>query len=264
EIPPYNGFGSLEDSLQNCLRLQPERPKKDYVKLMENDHRVLRYEAILDSPREDDKLRKFIISYRLGDDTITIHEPPQRNTGIIGGRFLERTRVSKPNSTPEHPQFYGPSDLHIGATIEVFRQRFIICSADLFVLKYAEEHPEQFTPAVIESLRQHLGNEIGRSDARLTTNIRVQRRPGDFIRLYAEVRNKLKHMRITNHEEIRQMFLRYDKDRQGFISRENINDIFRQINLPLDNDLTDAMIAECTTNEQGKISLYDFLRFFDN
>jgi hypothetical protein len=47
EIPPYNGFGSIEDSLQNCLRLQPERPKKDYVKLMENDHRVLRYEAVL-------------------------------------------------------------------------------------------------------------------------------------------------------------------------------------------------------------------------
>jgi hypothetical protein len=37
-----------------------------------------------------------VISYRLGDDTISIHEPPQRNTGIIGGRFLERTRVSKP------------------------------------------------------------------------------------------------------------------------------------------------------------------------
>ena len=49
-----------------------------------------------DSPRDIDKSRKFIISYRLGDDTISIHEPPQRNTGIIGGRFLERTRVSKP------------------------------------------------------------------------------------------------------------------------------------------------------------------------
>ncbi|CAF3329328.1 unnamed protein product [Rotaria socialis] len=264
EIPPYNGFGSLEDSMQNCLRLQPERPKKDYVKLMENDHRVLRYEAVLDSPREDDRSRKFIISYRLGDDTITIHEPPQRNSGMIGGRFLERTRVSKPGSTLERPQFYGPCDFYIGATVEVFRQRFVICSADLFVLKYAEEHPEQFTPAVIESLRQHLSNETGRPDARLTTNIRIQRRPGDFIRLYAEVRNKLKHMRITNHEEIRQMFLRYDKDRSGFVTRENIMDLFRQINLPLENDLIDAMVAECTTNSEGKINLYDFLRFFDS
>ncbi|CAF4069854.1 unnamed protein product, partial [Adineta steineri] len=219
EIPPYNGFGTLEDSLQNCLRLQPDRPKKDYVKLMENDHKVLRYDAVLDSPRENDKLRRFIISYRLGDDTITIHEPPQRNTGIIGGRFLEPTRVSKPGSSTEYPQYYGPSDFYIGANIEVFRQRFIIRSADLFVLKYAEEHPEQFTPAVVESLRQHLSNEPGRPDARLSTNVHVQRRPGDFIRLYAEIRNKLKALRITNHEQIRQMFLRYDKDRNGYVAR---------------------------------------------
>lgn len=141
----------------------------------------------------------------------------------------------------EHPQFYGPADFYIGATVEIFRQRFVIQSADLYVLKYAEEHPEQFPPAVLESLRQHLGNEAGRPDARLTTNVHVQRRPGDFIRLYAEVRNKLKHMRITNHEEIRQMFLRYDKDRRGFITRQNIHDIFRQINLPLENDLVDAV-----------------------
>jgi Ca2+-binding EF-hand superfamily protein len=48
-------------------------------------------------------------------------------------------------------------------------------------------------------------------------------------------------MRITNHEEIRQMFLRYDKDRNGYITRENILDLFRQINLPLENDLIDAV-----------------------
>lgn len=48
-------------------------------------------------------------------------------------------------------------------------------------------------------------------------------------------------MRITNHEEIRQMFLRYDKDRRGFITRENIIDLFRQINLPLENDLIEAV-----------------------
>jgi hypothetical protein len=144
-------------------------------------------------------------------------------------------------SSPEYPQFYGPSDFYIGAIIEVFRQRFVIRSADLYVLKYAEEHPEQFSPTVIQSLRQHLSNESGRPDARLSTNIHVQRKPGDFIRLYAEIRNKLKHMRLTNHEEIRQMFLRYDKDRQGYITRENIFDLFRQINLPLEDDLIDAV-----------------------
>ncbi|CAF4257787.1 unnamed protein product [Rotaria sordida] len=98
---------------------------------MGNDYRILRYEA--DSSRGDDKLRKFITSYCLSDDTISIHELPQRHT----------------DSSFEHPQFYSPGDFYIGATIEVFHQRFIIRLADLFVLKYAE----QFSPTVIESLR---------------------------------------------------------------------------------------------------------------
>ena len=34
-IPPYNGFGSEEDSLGNCLRLENKPPKKDYYKYIE-------------------------------------------------------------------------------------------------------------------------------------------------------------------------------------------------------------------------------------
>ena len=96
EIAPYNGYGSLEDSLQNCLYLVPEPPKKDYIKLMENEHKVLRYEAVLNTTNNDDKGRKFIISYRLSDDTVGIYEPPMRNSGIIGGKFLENCRIAKP------------------------------------------------------------------------------------------------------------------------------------------------------------------------
>jgi len=37
EIPPYNGFGSEEDSLCNCLSLIPKPPKRDFIKFMEKD-----------------------------------------------------------------------------------------------------------------------------------------------------------------------------------------------------------------------------------
>ena len=47
EIPPYNNFGSLEDSLQSCLSLIPQPPKKDFIKMLENDHKVLRFEAVM-------------------------------------------------------------------------------------------------------------------------------------------------------------------------------------------------------------------------
>ena len=52
---------------------------------------------------------------------VTIYEPPVRNSGIIGGKFLERTRVAKPCTTMEKPQFYGPQDFAIGAVIKIFK-----------------------------------------------------------------------------------------------------------------------------------------------
>ena len=37
EMPPYNGFGSEEDSLASCQQLIPKPPKRDFVKFMEKD-----------------------------------------------------------------------------------------------------------------------------------------------------------------------------------------------------------------------------------
>ena len=47
EIPPYNGFGALEDSLQSCLSLIPQPPKKDFIKMLENDGKTLRFAAVM-------------------------------------------------------------------------------------------------------------------------------------------------------------------------------------------------------------------------
>ncbi|WP_411025290.1 DM10 domain-containing protein, partial [Salmonella sp. s57379] len=130
-IPPYNGFGSLEDSLQNCLTLFPEPPKKDLIKLIKNDNKVLRYAARLDSQNPEDMGRNFIFYYFLSNDMLSIFETFKRNTGISGGKFLEKTRVPKPGSSVENPEYYGPADFAIGATVEVFGRRFILTDADL-------------------------------------------------------------------------------------------------------------------------------------
>ena len=63
QIPPFNGFGSLEDSMQNCLSLVPQPPKKDFIKMLENDNKVLRYQAKMQSAREEDRERRFIESF---------------------------------------------------------------------------------------------------------------------------------------------------------------------------------------------------------
>ena len=50
---------------------------------------------------------------------MAIYEPPVRNSGIIGGKFLEKTRVAKPGSTIDKPVYYGPNDFKVGAIIQV-------------------------------------------------------------------------------------------------------------------------------------------------
>ena len=43
EVPPYNGYGTPEDSLGSVYSLQPKPPKKDMTKLFTNDQYVLRF-----------------------------------------------------------------------------------------------------------------------------------------------------------------------------------------------------------------------------
>ncbi|KAM3861068.1 EF-hand domain-containing protein 1 [Diretmus argenteus] len=173
EVPPYNGFGSLEDSLQNCLSLVPEPPKKNMIKMLENDHKVLRYTARLDSQYPEDDGRPFILSYFLSDDMISIFE--KRTSGIMGGKFLEKTRVPKPGSTVENPEFYSPADFTVGATVEVFGHRFVLTDADHYVLKYLESISDQIPSQTLDSMRQRLGTHLDQGtanpNASLTLNI---------------------------------------------------------------------------------------------
>lgn len=72
--------------------------------------------------------------------------------------------------------FYGPQDFYIGALVNIFKHKFRIIGADLYVLKFAEEHPEQFPPNVIDSLRNHLSGITGRLDAREIGAVNLRRR----------------------------------------------------------------------------------------
>ena len=71
------------------------------------------------------------------------------------------------------------------------------------------------------------------------------KRNGDFDRMYSEIKNLLKTMRIKNAEHIRDMFLKFDADRTGTINKANLKDLFRAVNLPVDDDLLDTVIS-CT------------------
>ncbi|XP_054672405.1 EF-hand domain-containing family member C2 isoform X1 [Grus americana] len=156
-FPPYTGFGSEEDSLCSCMGLLPKPPQKDFKEFMEKDRsgkesNILRFLAKLITDSPIDKDRKFIISYFLSDDTISVFEHIQRNTGILGGKFLERGRIKKPGQElfkSEPSEYFKAQDLFVGARVCFHGHNFLLVDADEYTFNYMEKHANEFSVADI-------------------------------------------------------------------------------------------------------------------
>ncbi|XP_062258095.1 EF-hand domain-containing family member C2 [Platichthys flesus] len=160
-MPPYNGFGSEEDSLSFCRGLLPKPRQKDFQKFMEKDRKVMTFHAKIVTTDPIVSERLFIVSYFLIDDTINVYEPIQRNSGIPGGRFLERVRVRKPGQqlfTSEPPQFFEAQDLYVGASVCINNVTFRLLDADEYTFSYMEQRPLEFPQANVGNVLSKLGS----------------------------------------------------------------------------------------------------------
>ena len=137
QIPPHNGFGDEVDSLGYVYDLIPKKPKIDFFKYVDNDKKILRYTARFNTRVPEDVDRRFIISYYLGDDTISIFEPAQKNSGIIEGPFLRREKYK---NVDNNNQFITPTDLPVGGDIKVNTYNFHILGCDDYTTKYLATH----------------------------------------------------------------------------------------------------------------------------
>ncbi|GMH37263.1 hypothetical protein BSKO_05136 [Bryopsis sp. KO-2023] len=167
-IPPHSsGIGSEEDSLQTVFNLVPKRPPQHNAA---GDGFILRFIGKFREgfgfklPQPRDKDRRFVISYFEKDQTLSIFEVPVPNSGITGGKFLERIRVPQTSSTPSGGSRYVcPQDMFIGARLQVFSRVFELLTADESTLKHMEANPTRYAAAdftgivrkVHKSLRQN-------------------------------------------------------------------------------------------------------------
>lgn len=169
---PYKGglvtFGNEEDSLASTRGLVPRKATRDVRKLLALDGKVLRFLARLQTTVPQDKDRRFVISYYLGDDTsawgvgggrggcgcthptpppspppppptpspsppppppppVSVFEPPRRNSGIVGGMFVKRQRLRRPDGT-----YYDWTDFTEGAIVPLLNYRFVLAEADQY------------------------------------------------------------------------------------------------------------------------------------
>jgi hypothetical protein len=138
QIPPHNGFGDEIDSLGYVFKLLPEKPKRDFFKYVDNDKTVLRYIARFNTQVPEDVDRRFIVSFFLADDSISIYEPAQKNSGILEGKFLERRKYK--NTDRNDGSFITPTDMPISGDVKINGYSFHIESCDEFSQKWLSTH----------------------------------------------------------------------------------------------------------------------------
>uniref|UniRef100_A0A8C5LW21 EF-hand domain-containing family member C2 n=1 Tax=Leptobrachium leishanense TaxID=445787 RepID=A0A8C5LW21_9ANUR len=211
KLPPYNGFGSEEDSLCSCLGLLPKPPQRDFKKFMEKDRNglesnVLRFVAKLATDNPINKERKFIVSYYLCDDTVSVFEPIQRNSGIDGGKFLERRRVKKPGQElykSELSEYFKAEDLFVGARVCFNGYNFILVDADEYVFNYMEKNANDFPMADIATIISKL-KSIAEPRSREIKQLFAANDPGNSTEMpYETFRNVLADIsdrQLTEHQ----------------------------------------------------------------
>ena len=140
--------------MASVIALQPKPPKFDMKKMFKQDMHVLRFEAQLVSTEPDDETRRFIISFYCGDDTIQIYEICDKNSGRIGGRFMERKKQTNPTSG----KYYSEKDFVLGATVFLAGFKFMLVKADEYTEKYMEDNegtfPQASLVAIIEKMKK--------------------------------------------------------------------------------------------------------------
>ncbi|KAH9082333.1 hypothetical protein Ae201684P_009659 [Aphanomyces euteiches] len=166
----------------------------------------LRFRAIFANPPDDIQAkRSFVLSFFLLDATMAIYEPPVANSGLPGGKFLDRQnyKLHQPLN-----RFARATDFFVGATIQLAlspTQPFLLVQADDQTLSYCEDHADEFPRSNIDVVLARIVAQLKEQSSALRHVFRSQTAVGDNPRTLAKdkfedvVRNRL-HLRLQQQE----------------------------------------------------------------
>jgi len=247
KTPDYTGYGSQDDSMASVTHLIPKPPRKDFNKLYHHDGKILRFKARFANPKPEDNDRVFVISFDLADDTLSIHEPPQRNLGIVTGKFLEKN-VHMNQVTGD---LFKPGDLAPGSLIKVYNQEFEILDMDDYTAKMFADPGARHQGFDLEAVMQKL-RESMRQQYPLVRDI-FRRFDGDHdgVITLAEFRTALRKFGFQlSDEEVVQIMRHFDSRRDGQVSYNEFCDML------LDEDYTTGMLKTKPRLDAGRDADY--------
>jgi EF-hand domain-containing protein 1 len=191
-------------------------------KMFKQDMHTLRFEASLVSTEPDDETRQFIISFYCGDDTVQIYEICDKNSGRMGGRFMER----KKQTNPVNGKYYTERDFLIGNVVFLAGFKFRILKGDEYTLKYMEDNAAVFPAASIE----HIVEKIKKASVK-----------------FPSLQDYAIHLMKT-----------LDKNNDGFVDVSEFSACLQSLNIFLTKQEEHTLLRRFDQNGDGKVSMEEF------
>ena len=122
----YSIIRKKADRDNNNLAL-PFCPESKLPSFLEHDRRVLLFNAYFEedvhqSLDQEKILHQCEIYFYVEDGTMEVVQTKTENSGIVQGKFLRRSKVVKPGTSPSC--HYGIDDLKIGNTLDIYCRSF--------------------------------------------------------------------------------------------------------------------------------------------
>ena len=198
-------------------------------KMFKQDMHVLRFEAQLVSTEPDDETRRFIISFYCGDDTIQIYEVCDKNSGRIGGRFMER----KKQTNPVTQRYYTEKEFVIGAVVALVGFKFRLLKADEYTEKYMEDNSHVFPEASIDHI-------------------------------FDKLQKGAKLFKGSLQEYAVHLMKILDKNNDGFVNVEEFSKGLEELNIFVTNHEQHTLLRKFDVNGDGKVSMEEFYNTLAN
>merc|ERR1712167_493473 len=182
---------------------------------------------------------------------ISVFEPQQRNSGILGGKFLEYMRCPKPESNVNRPTYFTLRDFVIGKVLEINNYKFKLNDADVYVLNWMRDNRDECTGEQIRSVENMLDPDGSKS---LGNDV-------DRDALIQQVRDQLKYNNYLNYNNLEKSFREVDTDGSGALEKAEVGKLCRKYEVPLDDALLGKILDIADRNNDGKIDYAEFIGF---
>lgn len=204
------------------------------MKLFNHDGKVLRFKAKFLDPKPEDQDRIFVISFYLADDSISIHEPPQRNLGIVTGKFLEKgVHLNQVTG-----KLFQPNDLLPGSCIKVLNHEFYIMDMDEYSKKVFSDPDAHLRPFDLEVVLQKLRESMRQQYPLVRDIFRRFDSDHDGVLTIKEFKAALAKFSFhLSDEEVVQIMQHFDRRGDGQVSYNEFCDVV------LDEDYTAGMLV---------------------